>query len=168
MGIRNSEELRKMGFKECARVKELVGEGIYKIPEKPGVYVVLRKAKENPEFLPKSHAGHFNGKNPSITKISILTDKWVKGTQLIYIGQAGGNGSKVTLRHRIKLLIKFGQGKRVSHSGGRLIWQVAGHESFLICWKPTLRKDPLKLEKEMLINFKNNFGKLPFANWRIG
>jgi len=171
MGIRNCDELRKLGFRGCHKIgdlmRDLESDGLRDIPQQPGVYVVCRRARGNPKFLRKSPAGHFKGEDPSVTE-RVLRTKWVRESQILYIGKSGGRSNAATLQKRIEVFMRFGQGKRVGHWGGRLVWQVKGFESFVVCWKPTPRKDPLKLEKEMLIDFKNNFRKLPFANWRLG
>ena len=61
--------------------------------------------------------------------------------------------------------MKFGQGKRVAHHGGRSIWQIQGAEDLIVCWKALDEgDDPRLVKKEMLCEFKKRYGCLPFDN----
>jgi hypothetical protein len=60
----------------------------------------------------------------------------------------------------------FGRERQVGHWGGRYIWQLANHRDLIICWKPLSNEDPCDVEKRLLNEFKNAFGRLPFANLR--
>ncbi len=67
--------------------------------------------------------GHFKGKNPT-AEMDTIIGNWVENTKVLYIGKAGGNGGNETLNTRLRCYMKFGQGKAVSHWGGRYIWQL--------------------------------------------
>ncbi len=146
------------GFKT---VKELKENGFNIIPDKKGVYLVLFK-KDQPVFLNKSIGGHFKGRDPTVP-IEKLESNWIPNEEIIYIGQAGGNGSKATLRKRLKQYIQFGSGKPVGHWGGRLIWQLKDSDELIIAWKETLQ-DPYIVESNIINKFKEKHGNRPFAN----
>ena len=143
-------------------VKELKEDGFNTIPDKKGVYVVLFTKKVKPTFLNKSIGGHFKGRDPSVS-IEKLESNWISNEEIIYIGQAGGNGSNATLRKRLKQYIQFGSGKPVGHWGGRLIWQLKDSDELIIAWKETI-DDPYLIETEMINKFKEKHGVRPFAN----
>jgi hypothetical protein len=66
-----------------------------------------------------------------------LKDKWVENCSILYIGQAGGNGSVTTLKKRINQYLDFGKGKPIGRYGGRLIWQLSHHSELIVAWKIT-------------------------------
>ncbi len=132
----------------------------HQIPNKPGVYQVLLPTISKPCFLHESTGGHFKGEDPTVS-IDELIKKWVDGTRILYIGKS------VNLRHRIRLYIQFGQRKPVAKWGGRYIWQLAGADNLLLCWKETPDEDPADVEKRLIQQFKDNHdGELPAANLR--
>jgi hypothetical protein len=145
------------GFKTIKELKQ----DISSIPNQKGVYLVLFKNNQ-PVFLEKNIGGHFKGKDPSVP-ITKLKSNWISNEEIIYIGQAGGNGSNVTLRKRLKQYLQFGSGKPVGHWGGRLIWQLKGSDELIIAWKETI-EDPYIIESEMIAKFKEKHGGRPFAN----
>lgn len=146
------------GFKTVAELNRL---GVDIIPDKMGTYLVLYK-QNHPVFLKNSIGGHFKGKDPSVP-VSKLVNSWISNEEIIYIGQAGGNGSKATLRKRLKQYLQFGSGKPVGHWGGRYIWQLKDSEKLVIAWKETAQ-DPYIIETEMINKFKSKHGERPFAN----
>lgn len=133
------------------------------IPERAGIYKVLRPNLEPPSFLPRSPAGWFKGKDPTVSQDD-LQKRWVPGAEIIYIGKAGGKSQDTTLRSRIKTLLDFGKGHPVSHWGGRYIWQLKDADDLVICWETTGTDDPSVVEKRLLEEFRNDYGMLPFAN----
>lgn len=141
-----------------------------KVPMVGGVYAVVYKKLHKPNYsLPEGIGGYFKGKNPNVSKEK-LNRKWIKfkpgEDRIIYIGKAGGKNIKTTLRNRIKSYIRFGNGKRSAHWGGRYIWQIADSDNLKIYWKKS--DSPEKEEKKMLVEFKNIYNqKLPFANIRM-
>jgi hypothetical protein len=133
------------------------------LPRARGVYIIVSQSLKEPKFLVRGLGGMFKGKNPNIP-INILKKKWVtfklNENKILYIGKAGRNN---TLKNRIKLYIKFGQGKSAAHWGGRYIWQMVDSDDLLIYWKEDT--DSEKSEKIMLAEFKTIHNqKLPFAN----
>lgn len=146
------------GFKT---VKELKEEGFNDIPNEKGVYVVIFK-QDKPVFLKKNIGGHFKDKDPTIS-IEKIESNWISNEEVIYIRQAGGNGSNATLRKRLKQYIQFGSGKPVGHWGGRYIWQLKDSDNLIIAWKETT-KDPFIIESEMIDKFREKHRDRPFAN----
>jgi predicted nucleotidyltransferase len=148
-----------LGFKTISSLRET---GFREIPDRTGVYCVLTQSQEFPRFLLRSTGGHFRGVDPT-REIQALKDKWIRDTQLIYIGES----HQRTLRRRIGELIAYGDGKPVGHSGGSALWQIEGSGELLVCWK-IVRSDRARTAKQAIIDsFKESYrGKLPFANQR--
>jgi hypothetical protein len=161
MNFNNIDEIKKEGFVGFKKIKDLYFNPSV-IPDTKGVYLILKPDKK-PNFLQIGTGGHFKGKNPNVS-IEELKSNWVPDTIVIYIGKAGKEGSNATLRSRLKQYLKFGQGKNVGHWGGRLIWQLKDSNNLIVCWKPLPKKDPRKVEMELIQNFITTYSKRPFAN----
>jgi hypothetical protein len=58
----------------------------------------------------------------------------------------------------------FGAGKPIGHWGGRLIWQLADSDKLLVAWKETPGEVPRNVETDLITEFRNHYGKPPFAN----
>ncbi len=89
--------------------------------------------------------------------------EWVHGAQTLYFG------SSDSLRDRIGLLIEFsdaGPDKSVLHWGGRFLWQVADSDDFLIAWRTTPPVCFRTTERELVDEFRDVYGRMPFANLR--
>ena len=169
------DSLTALGFCGFHTIRELRAKKLSMVPKQKGVYLVLRLSEEPVRFLDKSLGGHFEGKDPKVL-IAKLCKEWVDGATILYIGKAGGpigkaggpkkkSTKKSTLHSRLKTYLKFGEGKPVSHWGGRLIWQIADSDDLIICWKLITGKVPQNVERKMLLEFKDSHdGKLPFAN----
>ena len=76
--------LQEAGFEGFGNIADLTPSDI---PTAPGVYVVARGSGSDPTFLESSPAGHFKGKDPTAA-ISVLKQRWVPDTEVIYIGKA--------------------------------------------------------------------------------
>ena len=158
-------ELRRQGFEGFSSVSDLRLGGSTEIPAEPGVYLFLHTRASSPEFLAKGSGGRYKGKDPNVT-LARLQSEWVDGALIVYVGQTS-SGSKGTLRRRIDLMLRFGQGAAVGHWGGRLIWQLQDSDRLLVCWKPIRQRDPRKVESALIRSFKSmHGGKRPFANLR--
>lgn len=135
-------------------------DGIAAVPDLGGVYAVLRVDDGPPRFLGRNPGSHFNRKDPTVP-MERLKKEWVDGAQTLYIGSARN------LRDRIGRLIEFsdaGTDNSVFHWGGRLLWQVATSDEFEIVWK-TLPPDQIRmLEQELVDEFVDGWGRMPFAN----
>lgn len=145
-------------------------ETLDKLPKQSGIYLVIHPYEENEDFFLKvGTGGHFKGKDPNVS-IEELENKWVKHTDILYIGKAGGidkNGKVLssTLHQRIDSLLSFGNGKKAAHWGGRYLWQHCNSKEFMIYWYPCKEvENAIELEKEMISDFEKEYGKLPFAN----
>lgn len=79
-----SEELAAEGFVGFLPWKHLSWE---EIPVQQGVYVVVNAGSDPPEWLSRSPAGRFNGRDPTASR-TILEAAWVGGCPLVYIGKA--------------------------------------------------------------------------------
>jgi hypothetical protein len=130
------------------------------IPGQRGVYAVLRAAGFEPEFLLQGSGGHSKG-NPNVS-IGILRSKWVPESAILYLGKAGGGDSKATLNSRLKQLLDFGRGKPAKHYGGRYLWQLRQAGALQIAWR--VCEQPEQLETDLLNQFVQRYGRLPFAN----
>ncbi|NYF09821.1 hypothetical protein HDC94_000977 [Leifsonia sp. AK011] len=133
------------------------------VPPRPGVYLVLRPALP-PIFLPLSPAGRFKAREPSVST-DRLEREWLHATEVIYIGKASARKTRADgLRKRLDEYRRFGAGEPVGHWGGRLIWQLADSRSLLVAWKES--DSPHELESQLIADFVQDHGRLPFANLR--
>jgi hypothetical protein len=126
-----------------------------------GIYAVVRPTDDPPEFLTR---GACCGKYGPPISLEELVRRWVVGSRILYFGKAGGPEARVALRSRVRAYSSFGLGKRVSHGGGRAIWQLRGADSLLVCWLPTPGQIPLEVEQARRARFLDHYRELPFAN----
>jgi hypothetical protein len=155
------DALAMSGFSGFVRLGELPAA---EVPIAPGVYVVVRPAATEPEFLKVSPAGWFKGKDPSVA-LSALESAWVPGSPVVYIGKAsGGSTGRRGLRKRLDEYRRHGAGEPVGHWGGRYIWQLADSRELLVGWRSTAEEDARTIEREMIVEFSAAHGKRPFAN----
>ncbi len=146
--------LEDLGFEGFERIVGLTLTPTY-IPDRPGVYAVLRLRSDEPEFLERSVGGHFKGNDPTVPTSRLITE-WVPGAATLYIGRSRN------LRQRIGLLARYGGGAPVGHQGGRLLWQLADHADLVVAWCETA--DPTGLEADLIGDFSRAYNALPFAN----
>lgn len=161
------KEIDDMKLEGMALVKDLKI-SCDRVPEKPGIYVVLGHYSDMPDFLEKGTGPTFHikkGKSPQPMNYPVnkLEGKWVEDTWILYIGKTDR-----TLQKRITEYIRFGQGKDVPHRGGRSIWQLPDSDNLIIGWRvidgPSFAG---KAEQDLLTDFKNKHNnQLPFANLR--
>ena len=156
------EALKKAGFSGFVSIASLKGNRSM-IPASAGVYMVIRKSSSRPCFLKKGSGGFFKDKDPNVP-VAELESNWVDGTCVMYIGKAGGAGSSSTLNKRLGQYLRFGDGCKVGHWGGRYIWQLEDHDELLLCWKPVMDQEPEEYETELIGAFRKQYGKRPFAN----
>lgn len=155
-------ELKDSGFLGFKKMSELFKDSS-SIPVVKGVYLVINPETNPPEFLQVGTGGHFKNKNPNVS-INELKTNWVENTIVVYIGKAGGINSSATLQSRLRQYLKFGQGKKIGHWGGRLIWQLKNSRDLVVCWKPLPDDDPRAYEYELIQKFVAQYSKRPFAN----
>lgn len=159
------EALRAEKFMGFESIRDLTLARCTSVPDAPGVYLVLRDPSVPPKFRVTSQGGHFKGRNPTVP-VSELEARWVDGARVLYIGKAGGGGSKSTLRKRLKCYMRFGSGKAVGHWGGRYIWQLEDCDSLSVCWAVADTVDAAVREGELIRAFSALHAKRPFANLR--
>ena len=152
------DKLTKLGFKGFKTVS-ILKNSCREIPDAQGIYMVLRKNSDKPEFLERGTGGTHKKKTEPNVSISELESNWVANTPILYIGKAGAG----RLRGRIREYIRFGSGKEAGHWGGRYIWQLADANDLVVCWCET-EEDSREVEKDMICKFKEEFGAHPFAN----
>ena len=147
--------LQFKGFKTIRELKESCSE----VPSSNGVYLVLRRNNQQPIFSISSLGGYVKVPNDSpCYSLSYLQEQYVNGTCILYIGKSKN------MRRRLRSYMRFGQGKRASHGGGRAIWQMTDVDDFVICWAETLENSRM-VEWRMIQAFKlSHEGKRPFAN----
>lgn len=147
------------GFKTVSHLRE----NLHQIPKAPGVYLVFRNEDSSPSFLKFGSGGYFKDRNPNVSAEE-MAKNWVEGAKLVYVGKAGSLSGSATLYSRIKQLLQFGEGKKIGHWGGRLLWQLADHEELVIAWKEIPDNEPKDVESSLIQDFKDYFGQRPFAN----
>lgn len=156
------EDIKDQGFVGFIKVSDLMRDSS-RIPDRPGVYMVLYIVSSIPTFIHPGTGGFFKKEDPNKPE-SFLQQNWVKETVVVYIGKAGGTGNTTTLSKRLRLYLRFGQGAPVGHKGGRLIWQIRNSGELLFCWKTIISGEPRKAESELIREFVEYYTKKPFAN----
>jgi hypothetical protein len=156
---KNLKTYQNDGFKGFVKVSELQL-SCNQVPRVGGIYVVLRTSETEPKFLKHGTGGYFKEKDPNVS-ISKLEDKFISGSITMYIGKGDD------LHERICKLLKFGNGHKIGHWGGRYLWQLSDAQDLLIAWKETPNGNPESIEKKMLEEYRKEYGKLPFANLRV-
>ncbi len=126
-------------------------------PDGPGVYVVYSDRRAPGEFLATNPAGWYKGEDPTVP-VALLEERWIADAGALYFGAA------MDLRKRLARLGQFSAGEPVAHYGGRILWQVAFSDEFLVAWKPSDDGDPASEKKRYVKQFKSTFGRQPFAN----
>ncbi|WP_448810381.1 hypothetical protein [Agromyces bauzanensis] len=155
-----AESLRTDGFEGFLPFAALPQAGV---PKLPGVYVVLRAPGDRPQFLERSIAGWFKGKDSTVD-VGVLRDAWIDDSEILYIGRANWGKSEDGLRRRLSEYRRHGEGKPVGHRGGEYIWQIANSDRLLVCWKTTSDDEVKALEARLIDEFEAAFGRWPFAN----
>ena len=150
--------LGKKGFRGFVSVKELRSRGLGSISNNPGMYLVIRNPQRFPEFLESGTGGRFKGKNPNVST-SKLHANWIEGALIVYVRK-----SDRTLRERIGELVDFGTSHPVGHRGGRYLWQLKDSDHLRVCWKETAKGNAGSEKFDILREFQNHYGSLPFAN----
>lgn len=162
MDFSSVASIRDAGFEGFLSAAQLRRSQLAEVPARPGVYLVLVEGGLDPEFQEVGTGGYFKGRNPNV-HVSLLHENWVTEAIVAYIGKAGGAGSAATLRRRIGTYLKFGEGRAAGHSGGRYIWQLPSPDSLTFCWMVT-GSEPRDVERELIGQFCERYGKRPFAN----
>jgi hypothetical protein len=157
----NKKALKDDGFTGFRPIAALE---INRIPQRQGIFAVLKPEGFEPRFLAKSTAGIFKKKNPSLP-VATLTAEWVADAEVLFIGKAGpGSKGNRGLRRQIQEFVDFGQGKPPGHWDGRLIWQLADVGALLVAWKELPLEEINANQAKYHAEFRQVHGRLPFAN----
>ncbi|MCY4086133.1 MAG: hypothetical protein OXG37_04410 [Actinomycetia bacterium] len=89
------------GFRGFLALAVLRKGGLDLVPQKPGIYVILRHSQADPAFHARNRGGRFKGRDPTVP-VPELRRKWVAGANLVYVGK-GSN-----LRRRLRQLAVSG------------------------------------------------------------
>jgi len=162
MDFNSLDDIKRNGFVGFRTMQELFADSS-PLPSTKGIYLILKIDSKEPTYLDIGTGGHFKGKNPNVS-LQELEKNWIDKTIVIYIGKAGGESSKATLKSRLKQYFGFGQGRSVGHWGGRLIWQLEGSNNLVVCWKALPNADPRSEEGHLIKTFVSQFSNRPFAN----
>ena len=172
VGIFDSEEtLKNAGFDGFVRLTAFRKAFA---PTDAGVYMVLRSPSlGDPTFLKEGTADRFNGVSPNV-EVHELKRKWVNETPVLYIG------CSKNVRDRLAKLLRYGTSRErrgitlyggrfydADHSGGRYLWQVKDSPEYCVCWKSVYPGHQNKTKKDLLRQFKLEYGNLPYANLKM-
>ncbi len=149
---------KSAGFAGFVSLASLRAASCRPAPEVPGVYLVLREPSTPPQFLARSGAGQHKRRDPTVA-VPLLKERWIPEAAVLYVGKG------TSLRERISAYVCSGWTRTSSHWGGRLIWQLAEADQFLIAWRHDARGEPRETERELIGLFVQQFGARPFANW---
>jgi hypothetical protein len=153
--------IRLDGFSEPITIGELRDTGCSVVPPSPGIYLIVRSSECTPEFLPKSTGGWFKDKDPSYPH-NMVQENWVEEARVIYVGMTKAQKG---LKGRLCCFFDFGQGKRVGHRGGRMLWHLPNSEKLLVRWRTYPEGEAYSAETDAIVAFKAVYGgRRPFAN----
>ncbi|MEO8610928.1 MAG: hypothetical protein ABI690_23730 [Chloroflexota bacterium] len=157
MDFENISTLPEYGYCSPVSLADLIDADCQQVPDRGGVYVVVREPSTPPQFLIESPAGHFDDRNPTVAETELLRN-WVDQVVILYVGETDN------LRRRFKQFIRFGHGQPVGHWGGRYLWQLEDSANLCLSWKLTPDENPVDLKRRLLKTFRVRYSKLPFAN----
>ncbi|MEK7068848.1 MAG: hypothetical protein AAB947_00530 [Patescibacteria group bacterium] len=139
------------------KLKELE-KRFHEIPDKPGIYwYEIDQPIKKALFKEDNPAGHYRGKDPTV-RVVCLQEKWVSEATIVYIGETKN------LRKRIRLRARFANGEPVRAWGGRYLWQLDDAIQKRMAVRCKVDQDYKTAESLEISEFKNKYGKLPFAN----
>ena len=157
----NRKTLKDDGFAGFRQIEHLEAN---RIPQRQGLFAILRPEGFEPRYLPKSTAGVFKKKNPSLAEAE-LAGEWVAEADILFIGKAGpGSNGNRGLRRQIQEFVDFGKGRPPGHWDGRLIWQLAGAGALLVAWKELPVEELNRAHADYHARFRGCYGRLPYAN----
>jgi restriction endonuclease S subunit len=149
------------GFSEAIIIDKLRETRCAQVPEKSGIYLIIRSSVSEPHFLRKSTGGWFKGLDPSYP-IKVVHENWVDGAHVMYVGMTAADGG---LRSRLCQFFDFGSGKRVGHRGGRLLWHLEDSGELLVRWRTCAANKADSAETAAITSFKSvHDDRRPFAN----
>jgi hypothetical protein len=153
------ESLARNGFKGFKQIDEL-RVNLQEVPPVKGIYIMLYTGSDQPGFLENGSGGWFKEKDPN-EDIDFLEGRWVHDAIVVYVGMTDRS-----LRQRISEFLKFGNGHKIGHRGGRLVWQIQDRKHLALCWKTYSDEmgEIREIERAMIAEFAAIYGKKPFAN----
>lgn len=156
--FRSIQDLESEGFEGFAGQIRLVGTFNKVVPVSPGVLLaVWADPSQPPTLREESNPFHMPGKKPRLS-LDYLRERWVEDTCVLYIDEAGPDHTSPNLRQLIRKLLWPTGGPKAARSRGRLIWHMVEVEGLEFCWSSE------HTGAELIANFKNEFGRAPFAN----
>jgi hypothetical protein len=158
MMLNSIEGLRGIGFTGFESVSALRESRLALVPAQPGIYVILCLPSGEPSFLPRSSAGRYKGRNPTVVE-SVLRRAWVSGAFVIYFGKASAS-----LRTSLRAYFAHGAGRSAGYWGGRFIWQLADSAKLVVAWRVEFLRSPREVERELIAQFEREHQHRPFAN----
>lgn len=131
-------------------------------PDVEGVYAILHRPSQRPDFLPPDH--------PRRTKAALescLAKRWIPQASILYIGKApfrseDDRGKRDALWQRIKEYRGTIYRSRTDHLGGEDLRRLPDRDSFLLTWKAVA--EPSQVERGLIIEFTGVYKKRPFGN----
>lgn len=146
------------GFEGFQKISEMVTDNCGRVPARPGIYIIFSPDRDMPQFC--ASFKEFAADPVPARDITELETNWIKGTGIIYIGKA------TNLHNRLKAYMKWGKGKKsaLGHNGGRDIWQLQNVGEMLVAWHVEDKEEPKVVENKLLVAFREQFQKYPFAN----
>jgi hypothetical protein len=105
--IESASEILYVSFKRPASAKTT---SVIQVPSVLGIYIVSVPKGFEHKFLPESPVLP-RRQVASSKSVDCLEKKWVEGTTVIYIGKAGGDHKKATLRSRLRTYMRFSSGE---------------------------------------------------------
>ena len=149
---------KERGWEGFVRLSTLVSKGV---PNVPGVYVVTRESTDDPVI--GTEGIHQSEKQAAPYGAEELTQRWIKGASVVYIGRAS-----TSLRKRLGQYRRAGMAGGTNHNGGRSIWQLADAEDLLVAWHPVDQDgsglEAAEIETQLITHFRAEYGNRPFAN----
>ncbi|MDK1327569.1 hypothetical protein [Arthrobacter sp. zg-Y1143] len=157
----NKKSLKANGFTGFRPIDNL---DFNRIPQRQGIFAVVRPDGFEPRFLKESTAGVFKKKKPSLSRDELAAE-WVAEADILFFGKAGaGSQGNRGLRRQITEFVDFGRGKPPGHWDGRLVWQLVDAEDLLVAWKELPPEELNAALAECQQQFTHQYGRLPFAN----
>jgi hypothetical protein len=163
MRFDSPKSIRAAGFEGFETIASLRTSMLDAVPETAGIYLILRNTSEPPRFLSKSPAGKFKKRDPTLP-ISELHAAWLPSSSVLYIGKAGGLGTRATLKSRLRTYLRHGAGASAAHWGGRAIWQLAESSELLVAWRFEAGQSVRDTERALIGEFLREYQRRPFAN----
>lgn len=158
--IENINDIENIKIYTIAEIKD----NYDNVPNNNGVYFVVNLQNTPITFTNniENLQTKYKGKKLLYNEADLIR-KYNNGDKtILYIGKAK---RKNGLEKRLKEYIEYGYGKTTSHRGGRVIWQIKNNKQLGICW---LEVDNSEIvEKQLLKKYKQKYGVLPVANWRV-